>query len=66
MKSILFLIRGYLTIPIQTQLFEKQITFFEFFAGFFRSRINLKNFEREDDPLRFFIFEIMDFENVVR
>ena len=58
--------RDNLTIPIQTQLSEKQKTFSEFFLAFLRSRINLKHFETEDDLHRFCIFEITDSENVVR
>ena len=58
--------RDNLTIPIQTQLSEKQKTFSEFFLAFLRSRINLKHFEKEGDPHRFCIFEITDSENVVR
>ena len=58
--------RDNLTIPIQTQLSEKQKTFSEFFPAFLKSRLNLKHFEKEDDPHRFCIFEITDSENVVR
>ena len=42
--------RDNLTIPIQTQLSEKQKTFSEFFPAFLKSRLNLKHFEKEDDP----------------
>ena len=55
-----------LTIPIQMQLSQKQKNFFEFLAAFLKSRLNIKHFEKKDDPYTFFIFEVPDSENVVR
>ena len=60
-----YLNRDNLMIPIQMKISQKQKTFSEFFLAFLRSRINLKHFEKEDDPHRFCIFEITDSENVV-
>ena len=47
------------------QLFQKQKNFSEFFAKFLKSAINFKYFEKKDDPHRFSISKITDFENVV-
>ena len=58
--------RDKLKIPIQMILSQKQKTFSEFFCKFLKSRINLKHFERKDDPHRFFISEITDSGQVVR
>ena len=55
-----------LTIPIQMQLSQKQKTFCDFFAAFFKSILNSKHLELKDDFLRFCIFEVTDPENVVR
>ena len=45
---------------------QKQKTFSQFCAEFLKSRLNLKHFEKSDDPHRFCILEITDSENVVR
>ena len=37
--------RDSLTIPIQIQLYQTQKTFLQFFAAFFKSRLNFKHFE---------------------
>ena len=57
--------RDKLTIPIQMQLSQKQKTFPQFFAAFFKSGGNFESLEKKDDPFSFFISEIMDSENVV-
>ena len=57
--------RDNLTIPIQMQLSQKQKTFPQFFAAFFKSGGNFESLEKKDDPFSFFISEIMDSENVV-
>ena len=54
-----------ITIPIQMQLSQKQKTFSEFFASFFKSRGNFEHFDKENDPCRFCHFEITDSENLV-
>ena len=59
-EKILILNRDNLTIPIQMQLSQKQKNFSEFFAAFFKSRLNFKYFEKKDDPHTFFIFEVTD------
>ena len=55
-----------LTTPIQMQLSQKQKSFSEFFASFLKFRLNLKYFEKKDDPHRFSISEITDSEKVIR
>ena len=57
--------RDKLTIPIQMQLSQKQKTFPQFFAAFFKSGRNFERLEKKDDPFSFFSSEIMDSENVV-
>ena len=57
--------RDKLTIPIQMQLSQKQKTFPQFFAAFFKSGRNFESLEKKDDPFSFFSSEIMDSENVV-
>ena len=57
--------RDNLTIPIQMQLSQKQKTFSEFFASFFKSRVNFEHFDKENDPRIFCNFEITDSENLV-
>ena len=57
--------RDKLTIPIQIQLSQKQKTFPQFFAAFFKSGRNFESLEKKDDPFSFFSSEIMDSENVV-
>ena len=58
--------RDNLTIVGQMQLPQKQKTFSQFSAAFFKSRFNFKYFEKKDGARRFCISEITDFENVVR
>ena len=58
--------RDNLTIPIQTQLSQKQKTFSQFFAEFLKSRINFKYFENKDDPHRSCASDITASGNVVR
>ena len=58
--------RDTLTILIQMQLSEKQKALSQFSPAFFKSRLNFKDFEKKDDPHRFFILEITDSENLVR
>ena len=48
------------------QLSKYQKTFSEFFAAFFKSRLNFEYFEKKSDPHSFFISEITYSENVVR
>ena len=48
------------------QLSQKQKSFSPFFGGFWKSRLNLKSFEKKGGPHRFCVFEITDSENVVR
>ena len=57
--------RDKLTIPIQMQLSQKQKTFPQFFAAFFKSGGNFERLEKKDEPYSFFISEITDSENVV-
>ena len=57
--------RNNLTIPIQMQLSHKQKSFSEFFASFFESKGNFEHFDKENDPRRFFNFEITDSEILV-
>ena len=58
--------RENLTISIQMQLSQKQKTFSCFFSPFLKTRSNFEHFEKKDDPHKFCISEITDFENVVR
>ena len=57
--------RDNLTIPIQTQLSQKQNTFFKLLTRFKKSRLNFKFFKKKDDPYRFFISDSTDFEHSV-
>ena len=57
--------RDKLTIPIQMQLSQKQKTFPQFFAAFFKSGRNFQRLEKNNDPYSFCISEITDSENVV-
>ena len=57
--------RDNLTIPIQMQLSQKQKTFPQFFAAFFKSGRNFQRLEKNNDPYSFCISEITDSENVV-
>ena len=65
-EKYLVLYRENLTIPIQMELSQRQKTFSEFFASFFKSIWNFNHFESKDDRHSFFISEITDSENVVR
>ena len=58
--------RDNLTIVGQMQLPQKQKTFSQFSAAFFKSRFNFKYFGKKDGARRFCISEITDFENVDR
>ena len=58
--------RDNLTIPIETQLYEKQKNFFELAAAFLRSRLNFKCFKKKYAGHIFCIFKVTDSENVVR
>ena len=46
--------RDNLTIPIKVQLSQKQKTFSEFFIASSNSTWNFQNFEKKDDPNKFF------------
>ena len=52
--------------PIQMQLSQKEKTFCQFLAAFFKSILDFKHFASKDDPQRFCILEVTDSENVVR
>ena len=60
------LIRENLTILIQMELAQKEITVSQFFAVFLKSRLIFEYFWKKDDPHSFCISEITDSENVVR
>ena len=64
-KKYRLLNRDNITITIQTQLSQKQKTFSQFFASFFKSRGNFEHFDKENDPRIFCYFEITDSENLV-
>ena len=57
--------RHNLTIPVQMQLYQKQKTFSQFFAEFLKYRLNLRYFEKKDDPHNICISEITDSEKLV-
>ena len=46
--------------------FEKPKTFCELFSSYLKSRSNFENSQKKDDPHRLCIFDITDFENVLR
>ena len=48
------------------QLSEKEKTFSQFLDAFFKSSLNLKHFEKENDPHNFCISKFTDSKNVVR
>ena len=50
--------RDNLAQPIRTQLSQKQKAFSEFFGAFSKSALNLKYFQKKDDPHSLFISEI--------
>ena len=58
--------RENITIPIKMQLSQKQKTFSDFFAAFFKYKLNFQYFEEKDDPQSFCISEITESEYVVR
>ena len=45
---------------------KQKKTFCQVLAGFLKSRLNFKYFEKKGDPYRFCISEFTDSENVVR
>ena len=49
--------REYLMQPIQMQVSEKQKTFSRFLFEFSKSKLNLKHFQKKDDPHSLFISE---------
>ena len=57
--------RDNLAIGIQMQLYQKQNTFSQFLATFWKSELSLEYFRRKHDPQSFCISEITDCENVV-
>ena len=50
--------RDNLAQPIRTQLSQKQKTFYEFFLAFSKSALNLKDFQKKDDPHSLFLSKI--------
>ena len=58
--------RNNLTIPIQTQLPQKQDVSSKFFCAILKSILNFEYFEKKDDPQSFCISALMDSENLVR
>ena len=52
--------RDDLVLSIQIQLSQKQQTFFQYFAAFFKFSLNFKYFEKNDDPHKCCIFEVTD------
>ena len=46
------LTRDNLTQNIQTQICQKQNTFYQFFVAFLKSILNFQHFPKEDDPHR--------------
>ena len=45
--------------PIRTQLSQKQKPFYQLFLKFSKSALNLKYFQKKDDPHSLFLSEIM-------
>ena len=43
---------------IRTQLSQKQKAFYEFFLAFSKCALNLKDFQKKDDPHSLFLSEI--------
>ena len=58
--------RDNLTIPIQMQLSQKQNFFSRLLPAFLKFSLHFKYFGKKDYPRRFYISEIMVYENVVR
>ena len=54
--------RKILTQPIQILLSQKQKTFSQLFSLFLKPTLNLKHFQKKDDPHNRCIFEITDSE----
>ena len=52
------------TISINMQLSQKQNSFSQLFAGFLKAKLNFRYFWQKDDPHKFSIFEITDYENI--
>ena len=50
--------RDNLTQPIRTQLSQKQKPFYELFLKFSKFALNLKYFQKKDDPHSLFLSEI--------
>ena len=50
--------RDNLAQPIRTQLSQKQIPFYELFLKFSKFALNLKYFQKKDDPHSLFVSEI--------
>ena len=64
-EKYLLLNRDNLTLPIHMELSQKQKIFSQYFTAFLKSRLNFKYFERKDNPHRFCICQVKDFEKVV-
>ena len=65
-EKYLVLNRDNLTIAIEMLLSQKQKSFAQFFAVFFKFRMNFQYFEKNDDPHKFCNLEITKSKNVVR
>ena len=50
--------RNNLTQQIRTQLSQKQKAFYQFCLAFSKSALNLKHFQKKDDPHSLFLSEI--------
>ena len=50
--------RDNLRQPIRTQLSQKQKPFYPFFLAFSKCALNLKHFQKKDDPHSLFLSEI--------
>ena len=50
--------RDNLTQPIRTQLSQKQKPFYAFFLAFLKCALNLKHFQKKDDPHSLFLSKI--------
>ena len=66
MTSILFLMKTIKRYQFRCSYLRNKKTFSQFFAVFWKPRLNFKHFPKKDDPHTFCIFEITDFINVVR
>ena len=54
--------RDNLTQPFQILLSQRQKTFSQFFSPFLKPTLNLKHFQKQDDPHSRCVSEITDFE----